>query len=54
MPYALAPETPPGRIERFVPEQLTGNVLEGLPFFGGVFALMLGVLGSAASTAGTR
>jgi ABC-2 type transport system permease protein len=43
IPYALDPEDSPGGIGRFLPESLTGNLLSGFPFFGGVFALMLGV-----------
>ena len=43
IPYALNPEDSPGGIERFLPESLSGNLLSGFPFFGGVFALMLGV-----------
>jgi ABC-2 type transport system permease protein len=43
IPYALDPEDSPGGIDRFLPESLTGNLLSGFPFFGGVFALMLGV-----------
>jgi ABC-2 type transport system permease protein len=30
---------------QLLPSQLAGNLVEGFPFFGGVFALMLGVLG---------
>jgi ABC-type transport system involved in multi-copper enzyme maturation permease subunit len=41
IPYALDPET--DDITPFVPHALTGTLLEGFPFFGGVFALMLGV-----------
>ena len=43
VPYALDPEDAPGGLEQFLPESLTGTLLEGFPFFGGVFALMLGV-----------
>jgi ABC-type transport system involved in multi-copper enzyme maturation permease subunit len=43
IPYALDPEDSPGGIGRFLPEAFVGNVLAGFPFFGGVFALMLGV-----------
>jgi ABC-2 type transport system permease protein len=43
IPYALDPEDSPGGIRRFLPESFVGNVLGGFPFFGGVFALMLGV-----------
>jgi ABC-2 type transport system permease protein len=47
IPYALDPEDSPGGIERFLPESLAGNLLAGFPFFGGVFALMLGVFAVA-------
>jgi ABC-2 type transport system permease protein len=43
IPYALDPEGSPGGLEQFLPESLTGNLMAGFPFFGGVFALMLGV-----------
>jgi len=43
IPYALDPEDSPGGIDRFLPDSLVGNLLAGFPFFGGVFALMLGV-----------
>jgi ABC-2 type transport system permease protein len=44
VPYALDPEdSSGGGIDRFLPESLVGNLLAGFPFFGGVFALMLGV-----------
>ena len=43
IPYALEAEDAPGGIGRFLPESFVGNVLAGFPFFGGVFALMLGV-----------
>jgi ABC-2 type transport system permease protein len=43
IPYALDPEDAAGGVERFLPENLVGNLLSGFPFFGGVFALMLGV-----------
>jgi ABC-2 type transport system permease protein len=43
IPYALDPEDSAGGIGRFLPESLVGNVLAGFPFFGCVFALMLGV-----------
>ena len=33
-----------GSLTDLLPERLVGNVLVGFPFFGGVFALMLGVL----------
>jgi ABC-2 type transport system permease protein len=32
-------------LAELLPERLAGNLLGGFPFFGGVFALMLGVLG---------
>jgi len=41
IPYALDPES--DNITPFLPHALTGTLLEGFPFFGGVFALMLGV-----------
>jgi ABC-2 type transport system permease protein len=43
VPYALDPEDAPVGIEQFLPESLAGNLIAGFPFFGGVFALMLGV-----------
>jgi ABC-2 type transport system permease protein len=43
IPYALDPEDSPGGLGRFLPASFAGNVLAGFPFFGGVFALMLGV-----------
>ena len=43
IPYALDPEDAPGGLEQFFPESLPGTLLAGFPFFGGVFALMLGV-----------
>jgi ABC-2 type transport system permease protein len=43
VPYALDPEDATGGLRPFLPESLTGTLLEGFPFFGGVFALMLGV-----------
>jgi ABC-2 type transport system permease protein len=43
IPYALDPESAAGGIEQLLPRSLAGNLLEGFPFFGGVFALMLGV-----------
>jgi ABC-2 type transport system permease protein len=43
VPYALDPEDSPGGIGRFLPASFVGNLLAGFPFFGGVFALMLGV-----------
>jgi ABC-type transport system involved in multi-copper enzyme maturation permease subunit len=43
IPYALDPEDATGGIETLLPHALAGNLLAGFPFFGGVFALMLGV-----------
>jgi ABC-2 type transport system permease protein len=43
IPYALDPEGSPGGLEQVLPESLAGNLIAGFPFFGGVFALMLGV-----------
>jgi ABC-2 type transport system permease protein len=43
VPYALDPEDATGGIGQFLPESLAGTLLAGFPFFGGVFALMLGV-----------
>ena len=43
IPYALDPEDAPGGVGRFLPESLVANLISGFPFFGGVFALMLGV-----------
>jgi ABC-type transport system involved in multi-copper enzyme maturation permease subunit len=43
IPYALDPEDATGGLQQFLPESLAGTLLEGFPFFGGVFALMLGV-----------
>jgi ABC-2 type transport system permease protein len=43
IPYALDPEDATGGIEQFFPESLAGTLISGFPFFGGVFALMLGV-----------
>jgi ABC-2 type transport system permease protein len=43
IPYALDPEDAVGGIGQFLPESFVGNLLAGFPFFGGVFALMLGV-----------
>jgi ABC-2 type transport system permease protein len=43
IPYALDPEDAVGGIGQFLPESIVGNLLAGFPFFGGVFALMLGV-----------
>jgi len=43
VPYALDPEDSPVGLDQFLPEALAGNLIAGFPFFGGVFALMLGV-----------
>ena len=43
IPYALDPEDAPLGLAEFLPESLPGTLLAGFPFFGGVFALMLGV-----------
>jgi ABC-2 type transport system permease protein len=43
IPYALDPEDAPGGVEQYLPQSLAGTLLAGFPFFGGVFALMLGV-----------
>jgi len=43
IPYALDPQDAPGGVAELLPQSLTGNLLSGFPFFGGVFALMLGV-----------
>jgi ABC-2 type transport system permease protein len=43
IPYALDSEDTPGGVEQFFPQSLPGTLIEGFPFFGGVFALMLGV-----------
>jgi ABC-2 type transport system permease protein len=43
IPYALDPEDATGGVEQFFPQELAGTLLAGFPFFGGVFALMLGV-----------
>ena len=43
VPYALEPDDAPGGIRQFLPESMAGTLLDGFPFFGGVFALMLGV-----------
>ena len=43
IPYALDPQDSPSQLRDFLPESLPGTLLEGFPFFGGVFALMLGV-----------
>ena len=43
IPYALDPEDAGRRSAEFLPESLAGTLIAGFPFFGGVFALMLGV-----------
>jgi ABC-type transport system involved in multi-copper enzyme maturation permease subunit len=43
IPYALDPEDAPGGVAELLPHNLAGNLIGGFPFFGGVFALMLGV-----------
>jgi ABC-2 type transport system permease protein len=44
IPYALDPEdAAPAGLDQFLPESLAGTMIAGFPFFGGVFALMLGV-----------
>jgi ABC-2 type transport system permease protein len=43
IPYALDPEDSPVGLDEFLPQSLAGTLLAGFPFFGGVFALMLGV-----------
>ena len=43
IPYALDPQDAPGGVAELLPQSLAGNLLSGFPFFGGVFALMLGV-----------
>jgi ABC-2 type transport system permease protein len=43
VPYALDPEDSPAGLEQFLPGSLAGKLMAGFPFFGGVFALMLGV-----------
>jgi ABC-2 type transport system permease protein len=43
VPYALDPEDATGGLAQFLPRELPGTLLAGFPFFGGVFALMLGV-----------
>jgi ABC-2 type transport system permease protein len=42
IPYALDPEDSDG-IAQFLPHALPTTLIEGFPFFGGVFTLMLGV-----------
>jgi ABC-type transport system involved in multi-copper enzyme maturation permease subunit len=43
IPYALDPAEATGGLAELLPQSLAGNLIEGFPFFGGVFALMLGV-----------
>jgi ABC-2 type transport system permease protein len=43
VPYALDPEGATGGIQQFLPQSLAATLIDGFPFFGGVFALMLGV-----------
>jgi ABC-2 type transport system permease protein len=43
--YLNGSEPGPRSLEQLLPAQLAGNLVEGFPFFGGVIALMLGVLG---------
>jgi len=43
VPYALDPEDAPLGLTEFLPQSLPGTLISGFPFFGGVFALMLGV-----------
>lgn len=43
IPYALDPEDASPGLAEFLPESLAGTLMAGFPFFGGVFALMLGV-----------
>jgi ABC-type transport system involved in multi-copper enzyme maturation permease subunit len=43
IPYALDPEDAAGGVEQFLPASLVATLIAGFPFFGGVFALMLGV-----------
>ena len=43
IPYALDPEDSPRGLEEFLPQSLAATLIAGFPFFGGVFALMLGV-----------
>jgi ABC-type transport system involved in multi-copper enzyme maturation permease subunit len=43
IPYAIDPSDRVGGIGQLLPGALAGNLLVGFPFFGGVFALMLGV-----------
>jgi ABC-type transport system involved in multi-copper enzyme maturation permease subunit len=43
IPYALDPGDSPRGLADFLPQALPATLIEGFPFFGGVFALMLGV-----------
>jgi ABC-2 type transport system permease protein len=43
LPYALDPQDAPLGLVELLPESLAGNLISGFPFFGGVFALILGV-----------
>jgi ABC-2 type transport system permease protein len=43
IPYALDPEDSPVGLDELLPHSLAANLIQGFPFFGGVFALMLGV-----------
>jgi ABC-2 type transport system permease protein len=43
IPYALDPQDATGGLASLLPQSLAANLLAGFPFFGGVFALMLGV-----------
>ena len=43
IPYALDSGDAPRGLAEFLPQSLPGTLIEGFPFFGGVFALMLGV-----------
>jgi ABC-2 type transport system permease protein len=44
IPYALDPQGAPSGLQQYLPQSLAGTLIAGFPFFGGVFALMLGVL----------
>jgi ABC-type transport system involved in multi-copper enzyme maturation permease subunit len=43
IPYALDPQDSAVGLDELLPHSLAGNLIAGFPFFGGVFALMLGV-----------
>jgi ABC-type transport system involved in multi-copper enzyme maturation permease subunit len=43
IPYALDPEDSVGGLNELLPQSLAATLIAGFPFFGGVFALMLGV-----------